>query len=131
MNHSSATSAQEFPLIADAISCQSDELETIQRIFGDDYVQLATLYAADSPKRVAALREAVAAGDRMRVATHAHAFSGSCVSIGATGLSGLCRDLESCAGTADPGVLAEKLGLIETEYERICARMRTMIGPGA
>jgi HPt (histidine-containing phosphotransfer) domain-containing protein len=131
MNQSLPASAKSHVPFPDASSSgRNDELEAVRLMFGEDYAQLATLYAADSPQRVATLREAVAADDRARVARLAHAFSGSCASIGATGLSDMCRDLESCAQATLSGELAEKLHAIETEYERICARLQSLLAAG-
>jgi HPt (histidine-containing phosphotransfer) domain-containing protein len=112
-------------------SDQSDELDIVRMLCGDDFAELAALYMTDSPKRIATLREAFAADDRARIVKVAHAFCGSCTSIGATGLSALCRDLELCAWTIDAAELAQKLDLIEAGYDRIRTRLRTMVGPGA
>jgi HPt (histidine-containing phosphotransfer) domain-containing protein len=108
----------------------SDELESVHMIFGDDFAELVALYTTDSPKRLATLREAITEDDRARVAKVAHAFGGSCISIGATSLAALCQDLESCARTLDACGLARKLDLIAVEYERIRARLQAMLGRG-
>jgi HPt (histidine-containing phosphotransfer) domain-containing protein len=105
---------------------KEDELETIYAIFGDDFSELSTLYQTDSPKRIAILQEAIAAGDRVRVAKVAHAFSGSCASIGATRLSALCKDLELLAKDAASQGLEEKLAEVETEYQRVSAKMQSL-----
>lgn len=132
MNRSRAPSTEKHTLVTNrSPSGCKDELEAVHMIFGDDMAELAALYTADGPKRITTLREAVATDDRARIAKVAHAFSGSCMSIGATGLCDLCRDLESSAWTIDADGLARKLDRIETEYERIRAKLRMTVGPGA
>jgi HPt (histidine-containing phosphotransfer) domain-containing protein len=105
---------------------RDDELEEIHAIFGADFRELSTLYQADSPRRMVILREAMAAGDRALLAKVAHAFSGSCASIGATRLSALCKELEHLAkGKASDG-LEEKLSAIEAEYQRVSGKLQSM-----
>lgn len=105
---------------------RDDDLEEIHTIFGEDFSQLSTLYQTDSPKRIAILREAMAASDRAQLVKVAHAFSGSCASIGATRLSALCKQLELLArGDASDG-LEEKLAAIEAEYRRVSAKLQSM-----
>ncbi|MEN3296684.1 MAG: hypothetical protein V7642_5937 [Burkholderiales bacterium] len=105
---------------------KEDELEMIYAIFGDDFPELSALYQTDSPKRIALLQEAIAAGDRALAAKVAHAFSGSCASIGATRLSALCKDLELLAKDAASQGLGEKLAEVEAEYQRVSARIQSL-----
>ena len=103
-----------------------DELDAIQEMFGSDFAELAELFRTDSPKRIAALRTAQASGDTAKLASIAHALSGSTASIGATGLAALCKELElrSKAGILED--VAPKLAAIELEYARIENRLRLM-----
>jgi HPt (histidine-containing phosphotransfer) domain-containing protein len=104
---------------------KDDELELIHAIFGEDFSQLSTLYQSDSPKRIAILNEALAAGDRAQVARVAHAFSGSCASIGATRLSALCKELELLAKDEAAAGLEEQLAAVEAEYQRVSAKLQS------
>jgi HPt (histidine-containing phosphotransfer) domain-containing protein len=105
---------------------RDDELEEVYAIFGEDFSQLSTLYQADSPRRIAFLRQAVAAHDHAQVARVAHAFSGSCASIGATRLCSLCKELEHVAQEERSSGLEEKLATIEAEYRRISNKLDTL-----
>jgi CheY-like chemotaxis protein/HPt (histidine-containing phosphotransfer) domain-containing protein len=107
----------------------ADTLEAVHDMFGEDFAELARMYRADSPPRIAMLREAGAAGDAARVAKIAHALSGSSASIGASHLSTLCKVLElsSKAGVLDQ--LGAALDAIENEYDRVSARLLAMTGP--
>lgn len=106
---------------------KNDELETVQTLFGAAFAELAALYQIDSPKRIGILHQAGAAGDGAQIAKVAHAFSGSCASIGATHLSALCKELER---HAKDGVLAgfdQKMNAIEAEYNRVSAKLQVMV----
>jgi HPt (histidine-containing phosphotransfer) domain-containing protein len=119
-----AAMAPDWPSDLDAPE-KDDELELIHDLFGEDFSQLSELYLSDSPKRIAILQEALAADDRPQVARVAHAFSGSCASIGATRLSALCKELELLAMGAAALGLDEKLAEVEAEYQRVSAKLRS------
>lgn len=110
-----------------ACAVENDQLEAVQRAFGDDFAELAQLYRADSPQRLALLRDAHAAGDHVRLGQVAHAFAGSCASIGARGLAALCRQLELAAKAGAVADLAPQLGAIEDEYRRIGEHLQMLL----
>lgn len=117
------------PLVAAPVTpvgCD-DELEAIQEMFGAGFSELASLYQNDTPPRIAALRDGYAAGDYAKVAKVAHALSGSSASIGAIGLSALCKELES---RAKAGLLEEfeyRMAAIEAEYRRLSSKLQSML----
>lgn len=111
-------------------SSPADELDAVRAMFGQNFAELATLYLTDSPTHIAALHEAGAARDYSRVAKVAHAFSGSCASIGASGLSLLCKDMEMRAKANTLGNGEAILMEIDAEYARICEKLRAMTQPG-
>ena len=104
-----------------------DELDEVKEMFGADFGELAALYRNDSPPRIAALHQAAAAGDCAAVAKVAHAFGGSSVSIGASGLGALCKELELHAKTGSLEGFGQRMAAIEVEYERICGRLRSLL----
>lgn len=109
---------------------EKDNLENVQKTFGDDFCELAELYLTDSLKRLAALHNAAADNDAKQIAKLAHAFSGSNASIGAMRLSAMCKKLESCAKLGfpeDQPNLSMQLRSIENEYEKIRAELGAMI----
>lgn len=110
-----------------APAAYAEELETVQQMFGEDFATLAALYLADSPPRVAAMRRDIAATDHAELARIAHALAGSSMSIGATGLSALCKELEERAKKGMPEDAAARLAVIDAEYRRICGRLRDMV----
>ena len=111
---------------AEEFKC-TDELEQVQDMFGADFAELASLYQADSPARIANLRAAGNAGDGATVARFAHALSGSSASIGATGLSSLCKELEMRANTDALEDIEQRLVAIEAEYSRVCHKLQFLI----
>ncbi len=105
----------------------ADALDSVRDLFGNDFIELATLFQSDSPKRLLGLQRAVAARDAQAVAKVAHTLAGSTISIGATGLSALCLELEAlCKGGSLEGAAA-RLAAIEGEYDRIDERLRAMV----
>ena len=57
--------------------------------------ELVDIFLSDAPTRVAALEEALAAGDSPQLERVAHALKSSCGNLGAKTLADLCRQIES------------------------------------
>lgn len=110
-----------------AVAEYEDELAAIQQMFGADFAELAALYRNDSPPRLATLHHAHAAGDQELLAKIAHALSGSSVSIGATGLSALCKSLELHANAGTLNDFKARMHAIEAEYRRVCGKLQAML----
>ena len=106
-----------------------DELLATQQMFGDDFAELANLYRADTPQRIAALRQATAENDLVAFIRMAHAICGSSASIGATALSSLCRELEIRARNGIMGD-AQRIDAVADEYARVERRLRGMLPAG-
>ncbi len=104
-----------------------DELESVQEIFGADFTELAALFLEDSPKRIAVLHATAAIRDLVQLAKVTHAFSGSTASIGAIGLSALCRSLELDARSGKLVNVDGVLAAIDKEYARIAAKIDAML----
>ena len=105
----------------------TDELETVRDLFAADFAELAALYHRDSPPRLAAMRHACAEGNAEQLAKIAHAFSGSSASLGATGLSALCKELERQVKAGQMADVEQRLGEIDAEYRRVSDKLHTMI----
>lgn len=73
-------------------------------------------FARDTPARLLALREAVAAGDADGVAFNVHTLKGSAANLGATAVVATCEKLESA-----PDIGAERLEPMLAELERDAA----------
>lgn len=98
-----------------------DQLFALQAATGKDFVgELIRLFHDDTPKRLATLREALAAGDRELVERMAHSLKGSSGNIGALALQARAYELEQRAadGLLEGG--EELLTEIEAELSRVC-----------
>ncbi len=105
----------------------TDELEYVRDAFGADFRELAALYQHDAPPRLAMLRQAHARGDHVLLAKTAHALGGSSASIGASGLSALCRDLEMLMKSGARIDFERRMKAIEAEYRRISDKLLSML----
>ncbi|WP_420476312.1 response regulator [Noviherbaspirillum sp. ST9] len=112
----------------DATPCE-DELDEVKEMFGADFSELASLYQNDGAPRLAAMREAAAAGDCAKLAKVAHAFGGSCASIGATGLSALSKTVETAAKAGSLESFEQRMDAIENEYRRVCGKLQSLLTP--
>lgn len=113
--------------VPESAAVVGDELEAVHEMFGPDFPELVALYRNGSPPRIAALQKAHATGDNAQVAKVAHAFSGSSASIGATGLSALCKELEMCAKGCTLDDFENRLAAIKAEYRRVCNKLHSML----
>ena len=64
----------------------------------DLVVELIDLYAEDTPRRLAAMKSALAAGDLAALRRAAHGLKGSSASLGARRVALLCEELERLPG---------------------------------
>ncbi|TCS38688.1 HPt (histidine-containing phosphotransfer) domain-containing protein [Paucimonas lemoignei] len=114
-------------MVAAADISSQDELESMRETFGEDFSMLAELYLADSPKRIAALREAAAGGDAAQAARVAHSLGGSSASIGAPALAAQCLALEQDCRNGALDKLSQQLQNIETAYKHLETKIRGML----
>ncbi|WP_292935315.1 response regulator [Noviherbaspirillum sp.] len=105
----------------------ADELEYVRDAFGADFRELAALYQNDAPPRLALLRQAHACGDHVLFAKTVHALGGSSASIGASGLSAMCRDLEMLMKSGARIDFERRMNAIEAEYRRISGKLQSML----
>lgn len=65
--------------------------------------EVLTVFLADAPTRLAAIDDAIRAGDAQAIHRTAHTLKGAAGSIGATALQARCRELEEAGkeGTLD------------------------------
>ncbi|HJV80033.1 response regulator [Noviherbaspirillum sp.] len=105
----------------------ADELEYVHDAFGADFRELAALYQNDAPPRLALLRQSHACGDHVLFAKTAHALGGSSASIGASGLSAMCRDLEMLMKSGARIDFERRMNAIEAEFRRISGKLQSML----
>lgn len=104
-----------------------DSLDEMREMFGDDFNELAALFQNDSPKRIQTMYDSLAKADAAELTRVAHALSGSAASMGAGGLSNLCKALEAKCKTGILDDVEQRLERVQAEYSRIDARIREML----
>jgi HPt (histidine-containing phosphotransfer) domain-containing protein len=105
----------------------ADDLDAMAEIFGSDFPELASLFQADSQKRIAALYQAAAQGDYAEMIRLAHVFSGSASSMGASYLAFLCKTFEAQIQSGLFTDLEPRLQAIEAEYARTDNRLQLLL----
>ena len=94
----------------DAVVDRAILAELLENV-GDDEAFVAEVvdaYLADAPLQVAAMREALAAGDLATLGRHAHTLKGNSRGVGAVALAETTRLLEEQARNGDPAGAAER-----------------------
>lgn len=85
----------------------------------DLVVELIDLYAEDTPRRLAAIRSAWAAGDLAALRRAAHGLRGSSASLGARQVGILCEKLERLSGKESLQGGEMLLTCLEREFARV------------
>jgi HPt (histidine-containing phosphotransfer) domain-containing protein len=82
-----------------------------------DFVdELVDTYLEDGQQQVAALRDAIAAGDTSALVRPAHSMKSNSLNVGAMDLGGLCRELEERARSGDVPDAAERVAAIDAGF---------------
>ena len=91
--------------------------------------QLLASFTAVTPPRLAALRDAIAAGDAHAVHQGAHTLKGSSATLGAWRMAQLCGDLEMLGQTSDLAHAASILASIDVEFVRVRTALERALTP--
>ena len=94
-----------------------DELEELGGLGLVD--ELIATFLEDATSRLAALREAAGGGEAPAVRGLAHAFKGSCGSMGATEMTRLSAALEEAGASGDLSRARGLVGRLEEEFGRV------------
>lgn len=90
------------------------------------FATLLKLYAADMPRRVAALAAARDAHDTAAIRREAHSIIGLAGTLGAVGLAEAARALEAAAASAMPTDIDDRLRAIAALAERSQAEVQRL-----
>ena len=90
--------------------------------------EVLTLFLTEVPKKIDALRAAVAAGDMAAVQRTAHSLKGSSGNIGARALYDVCRRLDDDAKSGELARLPPLLARVVAEYARVEAEISKLVG---
>jgi signal transduction histidine kinase/CheY-like chemotaxis protein len=89
--------------------------------------EVVDTFLAETPQRLAKLREALSDGDGEALALFAHSLKGSSGQLGAVRLASLCRELEAAGRAGAPAHRAAALALTLTALERELARVEPLL----
>jgi signal transduction histidine kinase/CheY-like chemotaxis protein len=89
--------------------------------------EVVDTFLAETPQRLAKLREALSGGDGEALALFAHSLKGSSGQLGAVRLASLCRELEAAGRAGAPAHRAAALALTLTALERELARVEPLL----
>jgi HPt (histidine-containing phosphotransfer) domain-containing protein len=100
-------------------------LDNLREIAGGGFLkELANIYLADAPARLAVLRDAVRTGNATLLASAAHALKSASGNIGASAVHELCNELESIGRTGAIDGAGAKVQQLEAEYARVEDELR-------
>ena len=99
-------------------SALADLLEMVgdDSVFVDDIVDT---YLRDAPEQVTGMRTALADGDLETLGRHAHTLKGNSLTVGATALASIARELEERARAGDAADAAPRIDDAAAELGRV------------
>jgi len=96
------------------------QIRTLQEEGEPDILRtLFDMFAEDAPRRLAAIREAMAERNASVLARQAHALKGSSANLGASHMATLCATLENLGDTGLLETADSTLSELESEFERV------------
>ena len=85
----------------------------------DIIIELSDLFFENAPGKIQAIRTAIEKGDAKGLHVAAHSLKSSSSYLGATKLSDMAKELENMGRAGSLEGAKEKLGRLESEYERV------------
>ena len=89
--------------------------------------QVLKLFVAEVPKKIGALRSAVASGDARAVQRTAHSLKGSSGNIGARAMFDVCRQLDDLARSEGLSRVAPLLDALDAEYGKAETEIKRLL----
>jgi HPt (histidine-containing phosphotransfer) domain-containing protein len=83
-------------------------------------------FLADTPARLAQMREAAGTGDAEALRKAAHGLKSSCANVGAERMAELCKELEAIGRSGDTDGARRLLNDAEVEFERVGVALNTL-----
>jgi HPt (histidine-containing phosphotransfer) domain-containing protein len=112
-----------------AINLQAiDDLRALSPDDGDAFVrEVAGIYLADAPLRLAELERSLAAGEAPVFARAAHTLKGSSANLGAVPLRGLADRLEQLGRRGELATAAPLLAEAQAEFARVRTELTRLL----
>jgi two-component system, sensor histidine kinase and response regulator len=109
-----------------------EQIRSLQRPGGPDVLaKLLHLYLEQSPPQLAAIRNAVDAGNAVALHAEAHSMKSSSANVGAMRVSDLCRDLERMGREGNLAAASPTVDLLEQEYSLAARALQALLSPQA
>jgi HPt (histidine-containing phosphotransfer) domain-containing protein len=89
--------------------------------------EILSLFRDEVPKKISALRSAVASGDAATAQRTAHSLKGSSGNIGAHAMYDVCRQLDDRARSGDLSRLLPLIDSLEAEYGSVEAEIERLL----
>jgi CheY-like chemotaxis protein len=103
-------------------------LQSFRDMVGEDadaiLVEMIDLYLEDAPKLVSAIASAVERGDAKQLHSCAHTLKSSSLTLGATILSNVCKELEALGRNGHTESGLDKVPQLEAEYAKVKAALQ-------
>jgi HPt (histidine-containing phosphotransfer) domain-containing protein len=103
-------------------SALADLLEMVgdDSAFVDDIVDT---YLREAPEQLTGMRTALAASDHVTLSRHAHTLKGNSLTVGATALAAIARDLEERARAGDAADAGPTIDDAAAEFGRVATAL--------
>ena len=101
-------------------------LAELLEMVGDDSAfvdDIVDTYLRDAPEQIAGMRAALGAGDLGTLGRHAHTLKGNSLSVGATALAAIARELEERARAGDAADAGPKIEEASAEFGRVATAL--------
>ncbi len=106
----------------------AEALQSFREMIGENVdsvlAEMIDCYLEDAPILLGAMENAVAQGKAAQLYSCAHTLKASSLTLGATTLSNLCKELEAIGRTGHTEGGLEKVPQLEAEYERVKAALQ-------
>ena len=94
----------------------------------DVLTEVLKMFLDEAPPRIARLRNALAAGNIEELQRAAHSLKGSAGNIGATGMFGVCQQLDSLGRSGNIESAGPLIEALDAEFGRVMAEIHRLIG---
>lgn len=98
----------------------------LKDVLGDGLARVIGIFEVDAPKRIADMKAACAANDRVALRKQAHTLKGSSANVGARVLNGLCKSLEDDAENLAADAVGSRIDAIAEEANQSIAELVRM-----
>jgi len=101
-------------------------VERLRRLGGDEFlVEMIDLFLDNGPKRMAAVRDGLAAGEARAVQRAAHSLKSTAGNLGGRAVQQTAQEIETLAAEGDVAPLGELVAELATRFDALLQRLET------